>query len=675
MDSIDEIRDPDLYWDLTYTEFLSLVALVNPKVSAVEMTGGTDLADVDIRQCFGTHRFAAAQTIEKLQRELTIRHEVYGDQLDPHLTILLTLSEALKKGDLVENTQRKCDWKDAIEFGIKNPAAWLSLAPTDTKIKWRHRALGVAAKEIVKQGYELEITSEGPLLTSETESKIWTDIDTLAQAIGGSTIVASVLLNIEAIYDIQQERFQITRNLTPSKADEIKTPWSYLLQLGTKYGPSLVSEGEAREKCIRLIRLCTAACALEDLQNFSIFEVLLAGTAPGSVVNFLENAVQFDSVYVPRQLRARDAIDMCEGIFSPRIDDLSSKANTIRTAIALTKTILSSAPQGRPYVFTRTEIAERSGLEVTISDQVLNDILVHNGSPNTDLRFPPMANAMDFGKRPLIAVSPIHCCLIERSICAESFLDAIFAAETPNIGKNLERYLVSLFTKKGLKVKSGKYSVPKTSDDSAANSDCDVVIETDSHIFFLELKSKSFTRDSRSGVAQTMLMDLTNSLLSAQKQAMEHELRLYKFGKLELTAEDGKESTLIWNNRIVERLAISAEDFGCLHERSIFDKFLELSTLTEVVVVGTDVQDVSRAKKLNHTLNRFRYLGEVIQQRLNAKKRYWNSWFFSIPQLSVMMDNIKSNSDFEKEILRLQSVVFGQFDFYAEYAASRKLLP
>ena len=54
--------------------------------------------------------------------------------------------------------------------------------------------------------------------------------------------------------------------------------------------------------------------------------------------------------------------------------------------------------------------------------------------------------------------------------------------------------------------------------------ECDVVIEDENNIVFIEIKKKALTSASRAGDDIKLIIDLSNSILDAHLQTGQHEL-------------------------------------------------------------------------------------------------------------------------------------------------------
>ena len=95
----------------------------------------------------------------------------------------------------------------------------------------------------------------------------------------------------------------------------------------------------------------------------------------------------------------------------------------------------------------------------------------------------------------------------------------------------------------------------------------------DEIVILIEVKKKPLTRRARAGSDLSLVLDLAQSLLEAQEQAGNHEMRLLREGYLDLN-ENGETYRVQLNGRSIERIALSFTDFGSFHDRLFLEKFL-----------------------------------------------------------------------------------------------------
>jgi hypothetical protein len=118
---------------------------------------------------------------------------------------------------------------------------------------------------------------------------------------------------------------------------------------------------------------------------------------------------------------------------------------------------------------------------------------------------------------------------MNRSWCAPNYFEALssplrqkFKSQKKDLdnelGRQLELYLQKKFTGQSISFVTGNYEV------DGIHGECDFLIETQKAIVLIEFKKKVLTRKSKSGNDIHILLDLSDSILSAQLQAGRTEI-------------------------------------------------------------------------------------------------------------------------------------------------------
>jgi hypothetical protein len=85
----------------------------------------------------------------------------------------------------------------------------------------------------------------------------------------------------------------------------------------------------------------------------------------------------------------------------------------------------------------------------------------------------------------------------------------------------------------------------------------------------------------------------------------------------------------------------------------------------------SDPQYQNQAKEIQNKINK---LSEKLAKLNNLSSNnannspFFNSWFLSVPQLLVLLDNVNSNDSLKTELWKIRSVSASTLDFYFEYS-------
>ncbi|HID0854008.1 hypothetical protein [Clostridium botulinum] len=99
------------------------------------------------------------------------------------------------------------------------------------------------------------------------------------------------------------------------------------------------------------------------------------------------------------------------------------------------------------------------------------------------------------------------------------------------LGKEFERFVKKLLQEKGIDFLYGYYNV---------QNECDLIIENDNYIVFLELNKKRLNNKSMAGIDINFLKDINDSLIKSQIQCNTHYKKILKDNKIELYDKQGK---------------------------------------------------------------------------------------------------------------------------------------
>ncbi|MEE3915744.1 hypothetical protein, partial [Pseudomonas viridiflava] len=184
---------------------------------------------------------------------------------------------------------------------------------------------------------------------------------------------------------------------------------------------------------------------------------------------------------------------------------------------------------------------------------------------------------------------------------------------------------------------------------SALSGECDYVVEGDNHILFIELKSKTLTSESRKGNIRSVLLDLTQSLLSSLEQSGRHEYAIRKLGFLEF--DDGTRVDL--KNRKIEKISLTVFDFNSLSDINLIQDILGF--LPDFEFRSEDTSEAKIEHKINEVLQKLKHQQNCAIFTREYRTPYgrtinFNNRFFSAAQLITMLKHSKSTEQFIENI-------------------------
>jgi hypothetical protein len=181
---------------------------------------------------------------------------------------------------------------------------------------------------------------------------------------------------------------------------------------------------------------------------------------------------------------------------------------------------------------------------------------------------------------------------------------------------------------------------------AGSRGECDFILESDQHIFFVECKAKALTRGAMAGAPDDALLDFAGGVFASQVQALRHERVLRERGEIKFKSD----TRLVWNNRRITRLSITLLEHGALQDRMVFAQMYPSLRGAQVSVHDTytkkkKIADFNKIlSDVTDEMTRLEALGETLQmQRLGAAS-------ISIGQLDIFLDGIKDLKHLRKRV-------------------------
>ena len=333
----------------------------------------------------------------------------------------------------------------------------------------------------------------------------------------------------------------------------------------------------------------------------------------------------------------------------------------------------------RPYVLVTERELLAAGVAIERWHALKRDFVHSSGGVNSAYASPLDADKAELDFKPLFALPSGQLVAITPGIACLGFYEAttraLRRAQYPKLeaelGQGVEAVIADAFRAAGLNVsvEGGVYRA-RGAASGTATGECDVVVETDDLILFVEVKKKPLRRASATGDAVFGLVDLAASLFAAQAQLARHEQTLLGDGAIEF--ESGY--VLELRGRSVERIAATWLDFGGLQDKVLLKQVFEAMPGRRVDAPGH--YEAKRLAQLNGAIARLE--SEILELRALGKDEnalFMNCWFLSAPQLMLLLDGVGEPGLFERRLRRMRHLSFRTLDFYRDVASAAALEP
>ena len=647
----------------------------------------------------------------RLRDQVIIRFILDDQPLQPYLSILKRILEVIEMDDHLPLESEE-EWRIAIRnvkdyYAISGESNGLDIEYLK-QLFLRQFSVASSAKALRNYGYKLEV-KDGKICIEESEQeKIARAIECDIQLIGGLEIAKRLFSIIQNLYDPEQERYHLVRRLKAynNKNTQPEIPVGYLLNLCVKHlEKSPILSPNPKGNWERMVKLATIFTSVFDVQPYNYFQ--LDFKTLDNLSEFLQEIAVYDSIFCLNQLRPSDVPRILRGLFSLiNVDDINKiqvKLGWIpEQAILVAEAILNiDVDKLSPIIFTKEQVKDQlPDLDTTVIEKIL-DIYCHpHNQANSEYKIPTdfRDKKYTFFLKPLLKLDRDEYVLMDRSWCSPAFYEALMYTlneiKIPaNIHRQMGDYLES-FVKEQLQSLKIKYSYGHYLVDSSKyqtakkHGECDIIIESDDTIIFIEIKKKSLTNNAKGGCDAAIFADLVGSLLDTQIQLGWHEIIIRSEEYLELTPkavapsapkeEPNNKYRLELNGRSIERVTLTLLDFGGFQDRNFLCQFLQLMLSTSSI----DALDSENAKELinrseiNENLPIFLKQHEHLKS-LNPRQKqfpFYDCWFLSLPQFLILIDDLSEKKSIKKLLDKTKYISTASLNFYFEYATAKKLL-
>ena len=625
---------------------------------------------------------AGRQTVWKrcrdLLEELIQDHVLDGKPLDPYFEVLEHLRDAVRAegatpGDI------KGDWNAAIRhaFDHTRVSNWDTSA-TRENTHTREFELARAARRLREAGCKLLRTGHYLSLVPESEMLLVERLEAAIAQIGGLNAARRVFAQITPLYREVYERYDLVKRPSMMGGGKPQIPFGYILMLAAKHFIGKKPNQDTDANWLSMLRLASDYAAVFDVQEYapSVWRNMDAA----ELIVYLREVAQFDTLFRLPQIRASDMDTIIRGILRDLdFDEKRGGGWTLNDLLTILQVLLdgSKAKRGPHWFDTDKILTAQSGLDLITVTAALNEVFSHpKTGANLNFSKPTDGPTDDpggrelghtFYTRPLLTADEKTYWLLDRSMCSTSCFEAILGAARSTeqkldqkLGATIEAFLRDKFHDHQITTVSGDYDVDRE------HGECDIVVETEEVIVFFEIKKKPFTRRAQAGSDAHVLLDLAESLVSAQVQAGWHEVRLRKYGYIDLD-EKGQKYRLELKGRHIERIAVSLLQYGSFQDRIFLKQLLE--GIMNASFTSPDPLVNKKMTALNASLNELRdQFAALHPGQMEVRAPFFHCCFLSVPQLLALLDGVTGPAEFKRTLWQTRGVVTGTADFYYELA-------
>lgn len=627
-----------------------------------------------------TENIIKTKKILSLKDELVFRKVLYGENPEKYLQVFKVIRDASAK-ELKYFPISSTNWTQAIQFAqdyLKFSPDTFSLYKDlrDEYPKEFDRA--TAAKRLEQYGCSVEVENSEIIISNL--NLVLEGMSKKIENVGGLTLARIIFRYLaENLYSTIFERYRVSRHTsTIAYHQKPQIPFGYLLNLCASFPFDKQKTIYFQRQTDEIFNLATdIAIAVYCSQPYSQWEYIRADG--DKIVNILTDIALWDSIYSVPQSKPALALEIAFGIFEQFPDEkfrIEFGHTKRETELVCYKIVEQIKDVNGPVEIDFNTLSKRLyRLKKNKIEQIL-DIFSHTQSINTNYHEPSDYLKIDFNFKPLIKTGKLKYLVMDKSWCAPSYYEAIASKirETnkrldQQLGHPIEDFLHRKFKQKGIVALTGDYTY------LGHAGECDFLIESDTSIILIEAKKKPLTRKSKSGNDIDIIVDLSSSVLEAQRQAGRTAIVLMESGSIELKQTNGSIKVVCLNGREIERIALTQLEYGGFQDRITMENFLK-SLLTHTITTTSNEPQI--IKKFDDLMSKQQDWIEQYNKfkDLDPNSEHWayrNCWFFSLPQILELINLSSCNMSFEKALKATKYVSMGTMDWYSEYEYTMKM--
>lgn len=525
------------------------------------------------------------------------------------------------------------------------------------------------------ENYNYEIIKGEIQLTDDTENNIQKRIETLIKEIGGIHFLRLLYVSeIQKKYNVKIDRFLISPRTHSFVTGEIelRIPYNLLIQIAAKHlnidKSILLTPKGVQEKYEELISISKDFLNVLNIRPYSTYVDLLLDFKDIPIK--LAQNILFEKMFTPIQYNSEFTMHFIKEVYMPLFNESINLEYSQTEYISFCEFILKE--KGFCVIYSFEDIRKATKIKISSLERILNDASYMYSDVNID--FSNILSETNYRFRPLVKLANNNYFLFSSYFNGFSLGDILYEKLRPHYpgnfnrlkGQNVENMVKSMFSKKGYVFHSGKYSI-----DFKTEYECDMVLETDKKIVFIEIKNQPLPDTFEQGDDVETLRALGEGMIKAQRQCYRHQHYLKKWGQIILKNGGEPQYILKHNDRQIICISVSSQEYLFLTNKMFSEKFLE--SLLVATYHATDTSKDHRLDNLNALRNDFEKLIADTVGTINVREAFYNTLFRSAQQIHSILSNSNSLDNFIDLLTQPIYVADGSGDVYGQLLNSVKM--
>ncbi len=538
-----------------------------------------------------------------------------------------------------------------------------------------------AIKYFEKSEITYEIIRGEIVLDSKVHVTIHNRLEKHVQMLGGiETLKRLFIKELQPRYKKEMDRYLIHRNKsTFGKIDTNfnRVPYNYLINICGKYlGSGLVTITKLVQEDIynKIIDESSKYLDILQLQGYSVYEDMFIDYQ--NIPEYIYKNMIFENLYIPVQYSSDFVLDTLVKIYKPLYDEKKLRRFRFNDYYKVAHMLLKN------YIFCSTIKFEDLRVKLNMSRRILKNILeeISEDKRKINKEYTEIVTSTNLYEKPLVKLSEETYFFISPHFCAYSFCKVLYQilkrAKISNLDRKIgdltEDYVKFKLNEKGFPFKSGYYSI----DNQDNKGQCDIVLETEKDVVFVEIKKRSLPDSFELGDDVEVLRSLGDGMLNAQKQILRHRVYLQKYNFMNLYKEENENSPytiLELKGRRIISISMCLPEYGFLTNKTISSQLLE--SLIFATYHAADPSKEKSLTKLNKLRDKIAQLAEELKddEKKDARTIFFDTLFRSLQQFIYVLEISFSVDELVEYLTNEIHLIEGSLDFYSSlYSAVRR---
>ena len=496
--------------------------------------------------------------------------------------------------------------------------------------------------------YKLEIVEGKVQIDNKKIIKIINDLESIIKDIGMKYFLKSLFQELRVRkYNSTLNRYLLPKEFIQyNEEPKLSVPYNYLINLSLKYidfqGKSKYQNDKYIKKAISLSKKLLFLYDLQDFHNMNKNSFPQHWT-----IETLYKNILYDNVFRFKQMSLDKIEYILNGLFL-NIDLKTKLGFTLKEYLVLITKLYTQ----RAHSLVEYPFSIFTDKEIKILDKLSHVIIT-----NSTYTLINNSKNIDFLAKPLIKQKDSYM-LLDKNYCAWNFYEFLLKELCyPDIGTNLENLIIKSLNKQNYKIYNGKYRNSQKED-----AECDIVIETQNDIIFIEVKKKAITSLALQGDEVKIAEDIIDSFIHSQEQISKHEYSIKFDNKIEFENGD----ILEYKNKNIIKISISLFDNYMLNDKMMAVNIFEFFHKIRFSNPTKELEKKNR--KIDSLVEK---LGFIYKDNPHEyRKARYDIYFLS---LELFLFYLEFNKPIDEVLKDTRQISYSTGDLYFEYLQLLKM--